>query len=60
VAMERLVEEFSRWGMAVEVAENVALAMELALSTAGTSDLVCATGSLFLVAEAMEYMLKRA
>jgi dihydrofolate synthase/folylpolyglutamate synthase len=60
VAVERLVEEFSRRGMAVEVSEDVTSAMELALSSAGKSDLVCATGSLFLVAEAMEYMLKRA
>ncbi len=59
VAVARLVEEFSRRGMAVEVAEDVASAMELALSTAGASDLVCATGSLFLVAEVMAYMLKR-
>jgi dihydrofolate synthase/folylpolyglutamate synthase len=60
VAVERLAEEFSRQGMVVEVSENVASAMELALTTAGASDLVCATGSLFLVAEVMAYMLKQA
>jgi len=30
--------------------------MERALSLAGPADLVCATGSLFLVAEVMAYM----
>jgi len=60
VAVERLKEEFSRKGIACEISENVASAVERALSIAGPSDLICATGSLFLVAEAMEYMLKQA
>jgi folylpolyglutamate synthase/dihydropteroate synthase len=34
--------------------------VERALSIAESSDLICATGSLFLVAEVMQYMLKRA
>jgi folylpolyglutamate synthase/dihydropteroate synthase len=33
--------------------------MERALSLAGPADLICATGSLFLVAEVMEYMRKQ-
>jgi len=60
VAVARLTDEFSRKGMAFEIAENVASAVERALSIAGPSDLICATGSLFLVAEVMEYMRKRA
>jgi len=59
VAIERLVDEFSRQGIAVEVSENVASAMELALAMAGASDLVCATGSLFLLAEVMACMLQQ-
>ena len=60
VSMERLVDEFSKKGMTPEVSENAASALERALSVAGPGDLVCATGSLFLVAEVMQYMLKRA
>ena len=56
VAVERLTEEFSRQGVIFEVAADVASAMERALSLAGPADLVCATGSLFLVAEVMAYM----
>jgi len=56
VAVERLTEEFSRQDVIFEVAADVESAMERALSLAGPADLVCATGSLFLVAEVMAYM----
>ena len=59
VAVKQLVEEFSRENIIPEVSEDVASAVEKALSLAGPADLVCATGSLFLVAEVMEYMQKR-
>ncbi len=59
VAVEQLVEEFSRENIIPEVSEDVASAVEKALSLAGSADLVCAAGSLFLVAEVMEYMRKR-
>ena len=59
VAVEQLVEEFSRENIIPEVSEDVASAVEKALSLAGPADLVCAAGSLFLVAEVMEYMRKR-
>ncbi|MBU2535620.1 MAG: bifunctional folylpolyglutamate synthase/dihydrofolate synthase [Chloroflexi bacterium] len=59
VAAEQLAAEFSSKGIASETSENVASAVERALSIAGPSDLVCATGSLFLVAEVMEYMSTR-
>jgi len=59
VAVEQMVEEFSRENTIPEVSANVASAVEKALSLAGPADLVCATGSLFLVAEVMEYMQKR-
>jgi dihydrofolate synthase/folylpolyglutamate synthase len=60
VASERLAAEFSRKGLTSEISENVASAVERALAIAESSDLICATGSLFLVAEVMEYMLKQA
>ena len=60
VAVERLTEEFSRQDVIFEVAADVESAMERALSLAGPADLICATGSLFLVAEVMEYMRKQA
>ena len=59
VAADRLVSEFSRYDVVPEVTENVASAVELALAGAKPADLICATGSLFIVAEVMEYMLKR-
>jgi len=59
VETTRLVSEFARAGIIPEVAENVASAVALALAKAKPTDLVCATGSLFVVAEVMEYMLKR-
>ena len=59
VAVEQLVEEFSRESIIPEVSADVASAVEKALSLTGPADLVCATGSLFLVAEVMEYMQKR-
>jgi dihydrofolate synthase/folylpolyglutamate synthase len=52
----RLVSEFSKRGIIPEVAENAASAVELALNKAMPGDLICATGSLFIVAEVMEYM----
>jgi len=56
--LNALVTEFSKWGIVPEVAGNVASAVELALAKAQATDLICATGSLFIVAEVMEYLLK--
>jgi dihydrofolate synthase/folylpolyglutamate synthase len=53
---EELVSEFARLGVKAEVAENVARAVEEALRKAGRGELICATGSLFLVAEVIEYI----
>ncbi len=50
-----LAAEFSRWGTNPEVAEDTASAIATALARAKPGDLICATGSLFIVAEAMEY-----
>ena len=51
-----LVSEFSKKGVIPEVAENVASAVELALARTTPADLICATGSLFVIAEVMENM----
>jgi dihydrofolate synthase/folylpolyglutamate synthase len=59
VAPERLVSEFAKRGITPQVAEDVASALEMALARSRASDLICATGSLFLIAEVMEYMLGR-
>jgi dihydrofolate synthase/folylpolyglutamate synthase len=53
-----LAAEFSRWGITTLVAEDVAAAVDLALSRATPKDLICATGSLFIVAEVIEYLGK--
>jgi dihydrofolate synthase/folylpolyglutamate synthase len=55
VAPDRLVNEFSEWGIVPVAAENVASAVEMAMAGAAPKDLICVTGSLFIVAEAMEY-----
>ncbi len=48
--------ELGKWGVTVEVAESVASAVECARSKAGSRDLICATGSLFVTAEVREYV----
>ena len=50
-----LAAEFSRRGVKAKEAETVGSAVETALRGAGRRDLVCVTGSLFVVAEAIEY-----
>ena len=49
-----IVAEFARHGDEVEVAEDVSTALTLAMGMAGTRDLVCVAGSLFVVGEAIE------
>jgi folylpolyglutamate synthase/dihydropteroate synthase len=43
-------------GVQAEIAEDVARAVAEAQGKAGKGDLICATGSLFLVAEVIEYV----
>ena len=59
VAPELLVKEFARYRARAEIMEKVPEAVEAALSQAKPDDLICATGSLFVVAEVMEYLMKR-
>jgi dihydrofolate synthase/folylpolyglutamate synthase len=53
---EVLVEEFARLGRKAEVVDNVAEAVAEAKKRAGRRDLICVTGSLFLIAEVIEYV----
>ena len=50
-----LAAEFSQQGIEVETGESVSQALSRALSKAGRTDLICVTGSLFVVAEALDY-----
>ena len=56
VEASRLVAEFSKWGITPQAADNVAAAVDSALSEAKPRDLICATGSLFVIAEVMEHI----
>jgi dihydrofolate synthase/folylpolyglutamate synthase len=56
LATALLLEELERQGMRGESAESVASAVERALEMAGPRDLICASGSLFVAAEAIEYI----
>jgi dihydrofolate synthase/folylpolyglutamate synthase len=49
-----LAEEFKKHGVAPRTAEGVGAAVKLALAAAGPNDLICAAGSVFVVAEVME------
>jgi len=51
-----LAAEFSKQGATPAATENVAAAVDLALAKAEPGDLICATGSLFVVAEAAAYI----
>jgi len=50
-----LVAEFSKRGIELEIRETVTEAVSRALSLANKTDLICVTGSLFVVAEALDY-----
>jgi len=56
---EVLVAEFAKHGVKAEIIAEVPQAVSSALSQAYPDDLICATGSLFVVAEVIEYMEKR-
>ncbi|MBM2825118.1 MAG: dihydrofolate synthase/folylpolyglutamate synthase [Dehalococcoidales bacterium] len=49
-----IVAEFKRHGREALVADNIGLALRQALSLAGEDDLICVTGSLFVVGGAIE------
>ncbi|MFC2013269.1 glutamate ligase domain-containing protein, partial [Chloroflexota bacterium] len=49
-----VVAAFARHGVEAQVANDISSALSLSLSLAGDRDLICITGSLFVVAEAIE------
>jgi len=49
-----IIAEFAKHGVETQVAKDVQTALSLALALAGGRDLICVTGSLFVVAEAIE------
>jgi dihydrofolate synthase/folylpolyglutamate synthase len=54
----QLKNEFSKHGVNSEVTDTVLEALSLASSKSGTEDLICVAGSLFVVAEVIEQVLK--
>jgi dihydrofolate synthase/folylpolyglutamate synthase len=56
--LSTLAEEFSRRGIKTEIRETVTEAISRALSRADRTDIICVTGSLFIVAEALDYFSK--
>jgi dihydrofolate synthase/folylpolyglutamate synthase len=53
-----LTPEFTKLDMKVDAIESVSKALSKALATAQKTDLILVTGSLFVVAEAINYILK--
>ena len=53
--LSTLAAEFSKRGIEPEIRETVTEAISRALSLADRTDIVCVTGSLFIVAEALDY-----
>ncbi|HEY92239.1 MAG TPA: bifunctional folylpolyglutamate synthase/dihydrofolate synthase [Dehalococcoidia bacterium] len=51
---EAVATEFTKHGVETQVVEDVDQAVSSVLALAGESDLICVTGSLFVVAEAIE------
>jgi len=56
VKVEVLVEEFKKLGVTPRVANTVKDAIKLALDEAGPNDLIGAAGSIFVIAEVMEWV----
>ncbi|KUK36051.1 MAG: Folylpolyglutamate synthase FolC [Thermacetogenium phaeum] len=56
---EKLADEAKRYVEQVFVIEKIAEAVDAALKEASTEDLVCVTGSFYMVADARAYLLER-
>jgi dihydrofolate synthase/folylpolyglutamate synthase len=57
-SISALAQEFTKLGIKVNMIENVSMALSKALAAARKTDLILVTGSLFVVAEAMDYVTK--
>jgi dihydrofolate synthase/folylpolyglutamate synthase len=55
VKAEALVEEFKKHGVTPRLADTVKDAIKLGLGEAKPADLICAAGSIFVIAEVMEW-----
>jgi len=53
--LSTLADEFSKRGIKPEIRETIGEAISRALSLADRTDIICVTGSLFVVAEALDY-----
>ncbi|MFC2044194.1 bifunctional folylpolyglutamate synthase/dihydrofolate synthase [Chloroflexota bacterium] len=51
---DRIVVEFNHYGIAAKSTEDTSTALRLALTLAGKKDLICVTGSLFVVGEIID------
>lgn len=58
MATAPIVAEFSKQGVEVQETDDISTALPLALTLAGDRDLICVTGSLFVVAGAIEQAVK--
>lgn len=56
---QQIAREAGKYARAVAVIENIHTAVEKGMSIAGPHDLVCITGSLYMVAEARELFIKK-
>jgi dihydrofolate synthase/folylpolyglutamate synthase len=50
---------FRGYGVETQLAKTVPEALSLAMGRVGTQDLICVSGSLFVVAEAIEWVKRR-
>jgi dihydrofolate synthase/folylpolyglutamate synthase len=57
-SISTLVEEFAKLGIEADVMGNVSEALSRALAAAQKTDLILVTGSLFVVAEAIDYVTR--
>jgi dihydrofolate synthase/folylpolyglutamate synthase len=54
MSVDTIVAEFKPYGVELQVTDDISNALPLALSMAGENDIICVTGSLFVVAGAIE------
>ncbi len=54
MATAPIVAEFSRHGVEAQATDDISIALPVALTLAGDKDIICVTGSLFVVAGAIE------
>jgi dihydrofolate synthase/folylpolyglutamate synthase len=54
MATAPIIDEFKKHGIEAQQTDDISIALPLALSLAGENDMICVTGSLFVVAGAIE------